>query len=125
MNSISISGIIGRDAEIRHLPDGTPVAAFSIADAQGKDKTLWWSCSLFGKRAESLSSYLTKGQPVTVIGNVSEESWTDKQSGQERKNMKVRVNEVALQGRKPDDAPRQAAKPQQQAIPDDDSDVPF
>lgn len=125
MNSISISGIIGRDAEIRHLPDGTPVAAFSIADSQGKDKTLWWNCSLFGKRAESLSTYLVKGQPLTVIGNVTEESWTDKQSGQERKSMKVRVNEVALQGRKPDEAQRQAPKPQQQAIPDDDQDIPF
>lgn len=125
MNSISISGIIGRDAEIRHLPDGTPVAAFSIADSQGKDKTLWWNCSLFGKRAESLSTYLVKGQPLTVIGNVTEESWTDKQSGQERKSMKVRVNEVALQGRKPDEAQRQTPKPQQQAIPDDDQDIPF
>jgi single-strand DNA-binding protein len=99
MNSITIAGSLGKDAEIRYLPNGDPVAAFSVADSQGRDKpTIWWSCSLFGKRAESLAPYLLKGQAVTVTGNVTEREY--EKDGQKRKAMDVRVSDVALQGGK-------------------------
>jgi single-strand DNA-binding protein len=112
MNCITVSGNIGRDAETRALPDGTAVASFSVADSQGKDKdTIWWNCSIFGKRAQSLAPYLLKGGQVTVIGNVTERRWTDK-DGAERKSMDVRVQDVALQGGKRDqgEAPAPAAR---------------
>jgi single-strand DNA-binding protein len=100
MNNITIAGPLGRDAETRFLPDGTPIASFSVADSQGKDKpTIWWSCSLFGKRAESLAPYLIKGQAVAVSGNVTEREYTDK-DGNKRKAMDIRVADVALQGGK-------------------------
>lgn len=100
MNSITVAGNLGKDAEMRHLNDGTPVASFSVADSQGREKpTIWWNCSIFGKRAESLAPYLIKGSQVTVTGTVSEREWADK-SGQVRKSMDVRVQDVALQGGK-------------------------
>lgn len=100
MNSITVSGQLGKDSERRALNDGTAVVSFSVADSMGKDKgTIWWNCSMFGKRADSLQPYLTKGQSVTVVGTVSEREWTDK-DGQKRKSMDVRVNDVALQGGK-------------------------
>ena len=106
MNSISVSGNIGKDCEMRFLPNGDPVCSFSVADSMGKDKaTIWWNCSLFGKRAEALSQYLVKGQQVTVIGNVTEREWTDKE-GQKRKSMDVRVSDVALMGGKREAAPQ-------------------
>lgn len=118
MNSISISGPLGKDSELRHLPNGDAVCSFSVADSMGRDKpTIWWNASLFGKRAEALSQYLVKGQQVTVIGNVTEREWVDKQ-GATRKSMDVRVSDVALMGGKREGqqsaapaAPRQAAKP--------------
>jgi single-strand DNA-binding protein len=111
MNSVTIAGNLGKDAEVRHLQDGTPVASFSVADSQGREKpTIWWNCSIFGKRAESLAPYLLKGSQVTVSGSVTEREWTDK-DGAKRKSMDVRVNDVALQGgrRESADSP---AKPQ-------------
>jgi len=109
MNSINIAGNITKDAEVRYLPNGDAVASFGLADNMGKDKgAIFWNCSLFGKRGESLAGYLLKGTPVTVSGSVSERSYTDK-DGQQRKSMDVRVNDVALQGGKRDEAPRQAA----------------
>jgi len=100
MNSISVSGNIGKDSEVRFLPNGDPICSFSVADSMGKDKaTIWWNCSLFGKRAEALSQYLVKGQQVTVIGNVTEREWQDKE-GNKRKSMDVRVSDVALMGGK-------------------------
>lgn len=133
MNNITIAGQLGRDAEVRYLPNGDAVANFSVADSQGKDKpTIWWNCSVFGKRAESLAPYLAKGQSVTVSGNVTEREYTDKE-GNKRKQMDVRVADVALQGGKREEQPRAAAKPEPQrqaakpssGFDDMDSDVPF
>jgi single-strand DNA-binding protein len=107
MNSITITGNLGKDSEMKILPDGTQILSFSVADSQGRDKSsIWWNCTLFGKRAESLQAYLNKGQTVTVIGSVSEREWADK-DGSKRKSMDIRVNDIALQGGKP-------AQPQEQ-----------
>ena len=128
MNTLIIAGTLTRDAELKYLPGGDPIANFSVADNQGgRDKpTIWWNCGLYGKRAESLSQYLTKGQAVTVTGTVSEREWTDKE-GNKRKSMDVRVSDVALQGGRRDAEPqqerRQAPAPQQSSI--DDDDIPF
>lgn len=123
MNNISISGNLGRDSETRFLPNGDPVCTFSVADSMGKDKgTIWWRCSLFGKRAEALGQYLTKGQQVTVIGTVSERSYTDK-DGTPKTSVDVRVQDVALMGGKRESAPRPAAKPAPSGL--DDGEPPF
>ena len=134
MNSITIAGQLGRDAEQRYLPNGDAVASFSVADSQGKDKpTIWWNCSIFGKRAEALTQYLTKGQSVTVVGNVAQREYNDK-DGNKRTSMDVRVSEIALQGGKRDSEPRQApshdAVKARQLPPkaggfDDMDDIPF
>jgi single-strand DNA-binding protein len=128
MNNITIAGTLGKDAEVKYLANGDAICNFSVADSQGRDKpTMWWNCGLYGKRAESLSQYLTKGQAVTVTGSVSERKWTDKE-GNERKSMDVRVNDVALQGGRKDAEPqeerRQAPKPAP-VLFEDDSDLPF
>ena len=117
MNSLTITGNLGKDAELKYLQDGAAVLSFSVADSMGRDKgTIWWNCSMFGKRAESLSQYLTKGQQVTVIGTVTEREYTDK-TGAQRKSIDVRVSDVALQGGRKDE-PQQAARPApQQAKP--------
>ena len=129
MNSLTVAGQLGKDAELRHLPNGDPVANFSIADSQGKDKdAIWWNCQLFGKRAESLSQYLVKGQAVTITGSVSQRKYTDK-NGQERISTDVRVNEVALQGGKREAAPQQRQQAPKPSNPggfeDMNDDVPF
>jgi single-strand DNA-binding protein len=125
MNVITIAGQLGRAAEVKHLNSGDAICNFSIADSMGKDKgTIWWNCSLFGKRAESLAPYLVKGQAVTVSGTVSEREWTDK-DGAKRKSMDVRVNDVALQGgRRDSEEPRQQTK-ERVVEPIVDEDLPF
>lgn len=130
MNVITIAGQLGKDAEIKYLGNGDPVASFSVADSQGKDKpTIWFRCSLFGKRAESLLPYLLKGQSVTVTGTFTEREYTDK-DGSQKKAQEVRVNDVALQGGKRESAASAPAKPTAKAQAktvaiEDDLDVPF
>ena len=129
MNNITVAGNLGKDAELRRLPDGTGILNFAIADSQGKDKNaIWWECSIFGKRAESLSQYLVKGQTVTVSGSVSEREYVDK-DGANRTARSVRVADLALQGgRQTEQRSAPSAPPQKQApsdMSDLDSDIPF
>ena len=135
MNSITVAGQLGRDAETRYMPNGDPVLSFSVADSQGKEKpTIWWRAQLFGKRAESLAPYLTKGQAVTITGTVTEREYTDK-DGTPRKSQEIRVADVALQGgRKEGAAPAAPAAPKTapskpapagSGFDDMDDDIPF
>jgi single-strand DNA-binding protein len=127
MNSITIAGTVG-NAELKFLQSGDPILTFSVADSEGRDKpTIWWNCSLFGKRAESLAPFVAKGGKVTVAGKVSQREYTDK-NGQERKSMDVRVTDVMLQGSKEqsEEQPRRAPAPAPKGFDDmDDSDIPF
>ena len=107
-------------------------------DSQGRDKpTIWWNCQLFGKRVAALAPYLLKGQQVTVAGTVTEREWVDKEGGK-RKQMEIRVSDLALQGgkREPsaEPAPAQRAAPAPRPAPapsagsgfeDMTDDVPF
>jgi len=111
MNNITIAGQLGRDIEIRHLANGDAIGSFSVADSQGKDKlTIWWRCQIWGKRAESLAPYLLKGQSVTVSGNVTQREY--EKDGVKQTAMEIRVNDVALQGGKP-----QQSEPSRPAAP--------
>jgi single-strand DNA-binding protein len=131
MNSITVAGQLGKDSELKQIGQDQ-VLSFSVADSQGREKpTIWWNCQLWGKRATSLQQYLIKGQAVTVTGSVSQRTYTDK-NGLEKISTDVRVNDVALQGGKRDESPRQAAPQRQQVqkphgggFDDMDNDIPF
>jgi len=134
MNSITIAGQLGKDAEQRYLPDGTAVLSFSVADSQGKDKpVIWWNCQMFGKRGESLAQYMLKGQAVTVSGTVTLREYTAN-DGTPRKSQDIRVNDVALQGgKRSEQGAAPANKPAGKSAPpsvgsgfdDMDDDIPF
>jgi single-strand DNA-binding protein len=126
MNVITIAGILGKDGELRYFQSGKVAFKFWVADSEGRDKpTIWWQCSMWGKRAESIAELLRKGSRVTVVGRITENVYTDNK-GQERKTMEVIVNEVALQGNPgaPKDEPVRETK-RSSAPAEDDSDIPF
>jgi single-strand DNA-binding protein len=74
MISMTIAGNVGKNAELRKTQGGDPVLGFSVAIDGGKDKngnkrdSTWVNCSIWGKRAESLQSYITKGTKLVVTG---------------------------------------------------------
>ena len=114
MNVWNFVGNLGKDAETRYLQSGDPVVSFSVGVKSGygdKATTTWARCAMFGKRAESVSQYLTKGQLVGISGEVTLREWDDKQ-GQKRSSLEVRVNDLTLLGKKDG---QQAAQPSQQA----------
>jgi single-strand DNA-binding protein len=95
MKNITIAGNVGKDAETRRTQSGDAVTSFSIAveDRIPKEKgTIWFRCSLWGKRGESLAQYLTKGSKVAVSGELSIEVYEGKT------NLTVKVDQVTLLG---------------------------
>lgn len=120
MNNIVIAGQLGKDSELKQVGQDN-VLTFSVADSQGREKpAIWWNCQLWGKRAATLQQYLTKGQAVTVSGYVTQRAYTDK-NGVEKVSQEVKVNDVALQGKREQTqqatAPRAAAPAQRPAAP--------
>lgn len=72
MQIIHFTGNLGRDPEL-HSTSSDQVCSFSVAVKQGFDrdaKSEWFRCSVWGKRAETVSRYLRKGQKVTVAGHL-------------------------------------------------------
>jgi single-strand DNA-binding protein len=78
MRRVEIIGNLGRDAELKATNSGTSVLNFSVGASGSRkdDETVWHSCALFGKRAESLAGYLKKGQKVFVRGEYKLRQWS-------------------------------------------------
>ena len=121
MQTITIAGRVGRDAETRQAGDGS-VTSFTVAVDQrnGRDKTTnWWRVSIWGKRGETLAQYIRKGDNITVAGEFSLTEYDGKPQ------LNIRASEVALQGGKGEASPRQ--EPARQTAPADDLEdsIPF
>ena len=114
MNLFSFTGNLGKDAEVKFLPNGSAVCEFSVAVKSGygeREKTNWVRCAMFGKKAEGqLPQYLVKGTQVAVSGELELQEW-EGQSGKGAE-LSVSVQNIDLIGSKPQQgAPQQA--PQQ------------
>ena len=105
VNRVILVGNLGKDAELRYTGGGAAVASFSIAtteiwkdkDGQRQEQTEWHRISLWGKQAESVSQYLTKGKQIYVEGRLQTRKWQDK-DGHDRYTTEVKADRVVLLG---------------------------
>jgi single-strand DNA-binding protein len=105
VNKVILVGNLGRDAELRYTPAGAAVATINMAttevwnDKQGQrqEKTEWHRVVLWGKSAESLTEYLTKGKQIYVEGRLQTRQWDDK-DGNKRYTTEIRGDRVVLLG---------------------------
>ena len=147
INSVSLSGNLTRDMELRQTSGGMAVGSFGIAvnDRRRNQRTGEWEdhanfvdCTMFGRRAEALAPYLLKGTKCAVQGRLHYSSWEDRGTGQKRSRLDVTVDEVEFlssrDGGRRDGgrnmgaagAPRQRGYVQQQmADAYSDEDIPF
>ncbi|MDX8383600.1 MAG: single-stranded DNA-binding protein [Ghiorsea sp.] len=104
-NNCTFIGNLGRDVEVRATQGGTSVAKFSVPITSGfgdKEKTTWVNCVMFGKRCEGgLMQYLKKGTQVSVTGEISLNTYQNKE-GIEKSSLEMKIDDVALIGKKPD-----------------------
>lgn len=109
LNNVSIIGRLTRDAELKYTQGGYPVASFSIAVNRSRkdgekfvDEASFFECSMFGKSAESLKQYMTKGKQIAVIGELRQERWES--DGQSRSRVVIVANNVQLLGGKSEES---------------------
>ena len=104
LNRVTLIGNLGRDAELRYTPGGQPVASLSLAttetwtdknSGQKNEKTEWHRIVLWGKSAESLSEYLTKGKQIYVEGRIQTRKWQDK-DGNDRYSTEIVSQKIVL-----------------------------
>lgn len=134
-NKVILGGNLTRDVELRHLQSNTAVGAFGLAvnrkwkDAQGnqKDEVLFVDCEAWGKTAEAMSRYLSKGKPVLIEGRLKLEQWEDKNGGGKRSKLKVVVDSFQFVGAKEGGEHPQpsATLPRREDAPLADDDIPF
>ena len=92
LNKVSLLGRLGKDPEMRYTQSQTPVASFSVATTEyykpagqmeSQESTEWHRVKVFGRQAENVSKYLSKGSMVYLDGKLRTSSWEDS-SGQKK-----------------------------------------
>jgi len=99
VNKAVLIGNLGRDPEMRYTQAGDPIANFSLATSEKwtskagekQERTEWHRVEVFGKTAQVVRDYLTKGRSVYIEGQIRYEEWTDK-DGNKRNTTKIRVS---------------------------------
>ncbi|BAQ93479.1 single-stranded DNA-binding protein (TIGR00621) [uncultured Mediterranean phage uvMED] len=94
MLNMTAHGNLGRDPELKEV-GSSQVASFSIAARTGKDQTTWIDCAVWGKRADTVMSYLHKGDRITVAGSGRLRTF-DKKDGSEGKSLEINVSDFTL-----------------------------
>lgn len=120
LNKVFISGNLTRDCELRATSGGTSVLGFGVAvnerrknpqSGEWVEVPNFFECSVFGKRAESLSRILHKGMKCCIEGKLRWSQWNDK-DGQKRSKVEIIVDEIEFMSRR--DQGEAQNQPQQQ-----------
>ena len=99
VNTVVISGRVGRDPELRSTQNGKSVASFSIAVDDGfgeKKKTDWWDIEAWDKTAEAISRLSGAGKRVVITGKLKKESWNDTRTGEKKSRTKILANQIEI-----------------------------
>ena len=143
LNKVILIGRLGRDPEVRYMPNGEAVCNFSVAtseswkdsNGQKQERTEWHNVTMYRKLAEIAGKYLTKGSQVYLEGKIQSRKYQGK-DGIERTAYEIIANEMKMLGgndsgqqtaqRTPPEQPRRQAQAAPAApVEDIDSDIPF
>ena len=97
LNKVMLIGNLTRDPELRHTPSGKVVSEIGLAinrnwtndQGQKQEETTFVDVSVWGKQAELIQQYVTKGNPIYIEGRLQLDTWDDKSTGQKRSKLRV------------------------------------
>jgi single-strand DNA-binding protein len=133
-NKVLIMGNLTRDPELKQTPNNQSVAQIGIAmnrkfkDREGnmREETTFVDCEAWGRTAEVMAQYLSKGKPVFVDGRLKLDQWQDK-DGNNRSKLKVVIESfqfIDSKGGQTSTPPAAAAAAAAPSAPPAD-DIPF
>jgi len=103
LNHVTVIGRLTRDSELKYTPTGMAVAKFAIAVNTSKkvdDKWVgeanFFDITLWGKTAETLNQYLTKGKQIAVQGELHQNRW--EKDGQAHSKIEIKATDIQLLG---------------------------
>ena len=144
MNKIQLLATMTRDCELRYAQSGTAIGSFGVAynekrkqpDGSYADQAHFFDVTCFGKTAENVQKYFSKGSRILIDGSLSFSQW--EKDGQKRSKVDIKLNSFDFIDRKSDnqqqptplqDAQKQHTPAQHQggSLPtiDLDSEIPF
>ena len=137
VNKVTLLGHLGADPEVRYTQGGTAVANIRLAtnesytdrsSGERVERTEWHRVVAWGKLAEIVGQYLTKGRQVYIEGRLQTRQWQDKE-GQTRYTTEIRADDLVMLGGRGDNAPNDV---QMAGVgggdndgPPEDDDLPF
>jgi len=104
INKVILVGNLGKDPEVRYMPNGQAVANVTIATSESwkdkntgeqQEKTEWHRVVFFRRLAEIVGEYLKKGSKIYVEGKLQTRKWQDNQ-GQDRYTTEIIANEMQM-----------------------------
>lgn len=137
VNKVILVGNLGRDPDVRYMPDGSAVTTISIATTQAwKDKssgerreeTEWHRVVLYNRLAEIAGEYLKKGRSVYLEGRLKTRKWQDRNTGVDKYTTEIIGDQMQMLGlRRDDDGPSPQARAAQSPYGGGsmDDDIPF
>ena len=101
-NRVILIGNLTADPEVRYSQDGSAIAGFNLAinerwkskDGQDQERTDFIGVSAFGKQAELVQRFFSKGKPIMLEGKLRQETWEDKDTGKKRSKTTVRMERL-------------------------------
>ena len=103
LNKVELVGRLTRDADLKYTTTGTAIAGISLASNRSVKKQDNWEtevsyfdASIYGKSAENLKPYLTKGKTIGIAGHLKQDRW--EKDGQKFSRIKIEVEELQLLG---------------------------
>ena len=131
LNKVELIGRLTRDADLKYAITGTAIAGISLASNRSVKKQGNWEtevsyfdASIYGKSAENLKPYLTKGKTIAIVGHLKQDRW--EKDGQKFSRIKIEVEEVQPLGVNTSESPNSSnggiqqqfsAMPQNQVTP--------
>lgn len=132
LNKAQVAGNLTRDPELKALPSGSQVVSFSVAtnrkwtdkNGEKQEQTEFHNCTAFGKTAETIAKYFSKGKPIYVEGRLQTRSW--EKDGVKHYRTEVVVDTFQFMGDRTD-APKKEDPAVDMSGEDviDDSSIPF
>lgn len=101
-NRVILMGNLTRDPEVRYLPSNMAVVDLGLAvnerfqdkqSGEWQERANFFDCTAFGKSAESIGRFFSKGRPILIEGKLRLDQWEDKQSGQKRSKVKIIIDQ--------------------------------
>jgi single-strand DNA-binding protein len=157
LNKVMLIGNLTRDPELRHTPSGKTVSEIGLAinrtwtndQGQKQEDTTFVDVTLWGRQAEVVQQYVTKGSPIYIEGRLQLDSWDDKETGKKRSKLRIIAENFQFLSGKPgatggsnsggysERSPQASSAPQQRSGPpkgasaapaddfQEDDDIPF